>query len=530
MQIIIDDMTTIVYIIIVTRTIVCRIIVVILILTWEDQMTKEQRKVRMEEVKKEWAADQNGIPFESVKRGSQKRYQWRCQTCGHEWPASPYNRIRGDTGCPACSGKVVTSKNALSSVRPDLVEWWDFERNKDLTPGMVSFNSHRKVYFKCPDGHSYKRHVYQMVNTGGCKYCSGQAATEDRNLALSHPDLAKQWHPTKNGNLRPEEYLPGSNKKVWWKCGRGHSWEAQISKRALRGDGCPECHSKISLLQVRVYAELKSVFKTAELGPLVHGYEVDVYLPDYRIGVEIDGYPWHSRRLDADIKKSEELRKKDITLLRLRDCRLPEIRDDQVTFEGVINKGHINDLVRRIGITGTNVDKYLEKNGYANDRLFWKLAAKRSLTDPKNSVAYRFPSVAREWDYEANHPALPTQFDAGGAQVAWWKCAKCGERYDARIAHRTLSDSGCPFCSGRKVTRKNSFAGLHPDALADWDWDRNTVDPYTLTPNSNKVVFWKCPEGHEYSTSPKKKLEGLNRWGKYSGCRKCYRRRGSRKK
>ena len=36
---------------------------------------------------------------------------------------------------------------------------------------------------------------------------------------------------------------PGSGQKVWWICGKGHEWEADISSRN-RGNGCPVCAGK----------------------------------------------------------------------------------------------------------------------------------------------------------------------------------------------------------------------------------------------------------------------------------------------
>ena len=54
------------------------------------------------------------------------------------------------------------------------------------------------------------------------------------------PNIAKEWHPTKNNNLKPEDFVKGSNKKVWWKCIKGHEWEKIIVKRT-QGSNCPHC-------------------------------------------------------------------------------------------------------------------------------------------------------------------------------------------------------------------------------------------------------------------------------------------------
>ena len=49
-----------------------------------------------------------------------------------------------------------------------------------------------------------------------------------------YPLLVLEWHPTKNGGLMPDNYLHGSNKKVWWQCEHGHEWNASIVNR-VRG-------------------------------------------------------------------------------------------------------------------------------------------------------------------------------------------------------------------------------------------------------------------------------------------------------
>ena len=64
-----------------------------------------------------------------------------------------------------------------------------------------------------------------------------------KSLAEVNPALAKEWHPTKNGDLTPMDVFPKSSVIVWWKCSKGHEWEAIISNRARKskGTGCTSC-------------------------------------------------------------------------------------------------------------------------------------------------------------------------------------------------------------------------------------------------------------------------------------------------
>ena len=59
------------------------------------------------------------------------------------------------------------------------------------------------------------------------------------------PEIAKEWHPTKNGSLKSQEFLTGSNKKIWWRCTKGHQYIAPISRRTQKNSsGCPFCKNK----------------------------------------------------------------------------------------------------------------------------------------------------------------------------------------------------------------------------------------------------------------------------------------------
>lgn len=53
----------------------------------------------------------------------------------------------------------------------------------------------------------------------------------ENSLSYLFPDLAKQWHPTKNGLLLSEYLTPESKKRVWWQNRLGHEWQATISGR-----------------------------------------------------------------------------------------------------------------------------------------------------------------------------------------------------------------------------------------------------------------------------------------------------------
>ena len=129
--------------------------------------------------------------------------------------------------------------------REELLDEWDSERNLPLTPESVSYGSKRHVWWRCANGHSWQAAVHTRSGSGtGCPYCNGRRPIPgETDLATRYPDIASQWHPTKNGDLTPSDVLPGSHRLIWWQCEHGHVWRAQVKSR-VSGSGCPVCSNR----------------------------------------------------------------------------------------------------------------------------------------------------------------------------------------------------------------------------------------------------------------------------------------------
>lgn len=109
---------------------------------------------------------------------------------------------------------------------------------------MVSYGSNKTVWWICSKGHEWKAPITHRVRGNGCPICANQQILPGYNDLLSlNSELAKQWHPTKNGTLTPAMVTLKTNKKVWWICEKGHEWQTFVSSRA-NGRGCPICSNK----------------------------------------------------------------------------------------------------------------------------------------------------------------------------------------------------------------------------------------------------------------------------------------------
>lgn len=195
-------------------------------------------------VARQWHPKKNGdLTPKDVKPASRKKVWWQCPE-GHEWQAVVYSRTLNNTGCPYCSGKKAGKDNCLSTLFPKIAKEWHPEKNGSLTPKDVTKGSKKRVWWQCTQGHEWQAPVYDRTNGKGCPYCAHRALGDDNNLAALNPGVAKEWHPTKNRSLKPNDVFPAAGVKVWWRCSHGHEWQATVNSRTTLGTGCPYCSGR----------------------------------------------------------------------------------------------------------------------------------------------------------------------------------------------------------------------------------------------------------------------------------------------
>ena len=201
------------------------------------------------ELLEEWDYSKNKeISPHEVSYGSGKKVWWICKKNSiHKWKAAIYDRISGN-GCPICSGQVLSKgNNDFKTIYPDLAKEWHPTKNGKLTPSDVTYGSGIKVWWLCDKGHEYQANIYNRGSGKKCPYCQNKKVLIGFNdLQTTYPDLAKEWHPTKNGKLTPNDVTYGSEKKVWWLCNCGYEWNTTVNTRTSLKCGCIKCNPPYS--------------------------------------------------------------------------------------------------------------------------------------------------------------------------------------------------------------------------------------------------------------------------------------------
>lgn len=277
------------------------------------------------------------------------------------------------------------------------------------------------------------------------------------SLAEKCPELAAQWHPTKNGTLSADDVFPGSSKKVWWYypyndpiTGKhfDFEWEARIDNRYYLKNGCPFISSQ----------------------ELWTGYN-DLQTKNPKLAQE-----WHPTKNNG-----------------LKPTDVMEWSNKKVWW-------CINYIDER---TGKQVE--LEWEASVNDRSQGKgcpyigTAPKKILVG-FNDLSTTHPKVAAQWDYVKNAPVKPEDIFKGSNKKYHWRREYFDKiknktyvfEWEAAPNHRREDATDCPQLNGKKVHYGfNDLETSFPEIAAQWDYKANyPLTPRDVATNSNKKVAW----------------------------------------
>ena len=280
---------------------------------------------RFPETAAEWHPTRNGdVTPDQVGRASNRRAWWLCRTCGHEWDAiDPKSRQRRRR-LPAMRSAQSRARQRQAQARrltrrevPALAAEWHTERNAPLTPEQVAAKSRRKA----------GGNAQSAAMCGKPEYTAAQAVTDaepaptdsgrstsahaepGQSLAERDPEIAAQWHPSRNGALRASDVTANSGQTVWWLCDRRHEWQAMINNRR-KARGCPKCTLwGTSVEEIRLRHEL-----LAAGVPIDPNHEViheasgrvlqcDMVCSAWNVVIEFDGNRFH--KLPDSVEKDE---------------------------------------------------------------------------------------------------------------------------------------------------------------------------------------------------------------------------------
>lgn len=350
----------------------------------------------------------NPDELKGISYGTMIHYKWKCEKyshCSNTFEARPRDVFRNDTRttkyCSKCKYKervIIHQKNMLKkngSIQSKMPDIINIWcEDNKFTPNELTDNSHERVKLKCP------------------------------NKSAKHPEYEIFVYNIQDTNCY----------------------------------SCPKCSVKTSKAEIRIYSELKSIFKDVKWQQKIEDREADIIIEDLKLVIEVDGFPWHKDKTEKDLLKNSIFEKNGYTVLRIRDTKLGLIACNTV----VCNVSELllidyNKIIEWINIKfKRNICIHTE---WKNIEYYKNLQASVLTVPYDTSVEYLFPESKELWDYEKNYPFIPSNFTPGSHMEVWIKC-KSGHSYQKPIHNifRTVRDKKhilkCPECIKPKYNKR----------------------------------------------------------------------------
>lgn len=182
------------------------------------------KKLTIEEMQK-IAESKGGRCLSKEYVSARTKLKWQCSK-GHVWEAVP-SSIKQGSWCPFCAGMAKLTIEEMKELARS-------RGGKCLSDVYVNANTPLK--WECKEDHIWEAKPNHIKHGHWCPYCAGigkLTIEEMKELAIS-----------RGGECLSDVY-ESCGKKLKWKCGEGHIWEA-TPENIKQGKWCPYCNVYIS--------------------------------------------------------------------------------------------------------------------------------------------------------------------------------------------------------------------------------------------------------------------------------------------
>lgn len=203
----------------------------------------------------------------------------------------------------------------------------EYSNKNSLPASKISAGTRNKAYWKCSKcGYEWSASVEHRANRRqGCPVCSGRVVTDDYNLykwCMDNGDFGKQLieEYSKDNDTDMKNLFPFSSMYIKWECKKcGCRWETKLSHRTRYKTGCPKCSNKVSTSfgeQIIYYILKRELPQFTVLNrEKVNNFEIDIFIPELKLGIEYSGYKYHINKLEHDKEKLGALKNAGYNIL-----------------------------------------------------------------------------------------------------------------------------------------------------------------------------------------------------------------------
>ena len=347
---------------------------------------------------------------------------------------------------------------SFAKAYPEAARQWHYKRNCGFGPEDFSHGSTVRCWFKCPAG---KDHIFQSpLHTvarawkdgswsQACPFCREIKTSITNSLASLYPELVPQWMTRKNG-CNPEDIPLGSRLKAWWKCKKGHTWQAVVSNRTINDAGCPTCNLGTTT-DLSDYPEVLRQFDHKEN----KGVDPHKLYSGRKYHWKCDIDPTHEGWTSGFYRTSKRSRCPSCTNQRGSKTNNLKLTHPEIAKEWDKEK---NGPLKPTMVTANSSQRAFWKckkgpdhewstkiHDHTRDQTRCPFCTFRK-TSITNVITTLAPHLAEDWHPTKNGKATPDKERVHSRTKRWWLCSTCSYEWQAEPDRRYTRSAGCPHC------------------------------------------------------------------------------------
>ena len=349
--------------------------------------------------------------------------------------------------------------NYLKDKYPDIFAQIDIERTLQEYPGLdinkLTCGSGKKIWFFCVKcKKSFKKETrYAIKSHCVCQICNHReistGTTDLETFCKNNSEyryILNEWDYSKNG-ISPKKVFPRSNKKYWFICNEGHSYDCCLNEKIRNKTHCPYCSNHRLMPGFNDFKTWCDNHKEYEYAINNWDYIKNGISPDHVLQGSNNYFYFKCSECGGIYRSS---------LSSLTNC--PYCSHNKLL------KGY-NDL-----------ETWCRKNNRED--------------------------ILKDWDYEKNNIA-PSEIMPGSKLKIYFKCSH-GHIYKMHLFNKTGNMRGCPLCSNRHSIPELSIYEVckkyfDNDSISGFKIDNKEIDIFV--PSINTCVEYDGKRFHESNIS-----------------------------
>lgn len=436
----------------------------------------------------------NDVIIKSIYQSSKHKISCQCRKCGFEWESLPGNLLQGK-GCRRCAGKYQKTHDEFIA------------ELKVKNPNVIALEKYvyadQKIKFQCKVcKYEWEQMPTVLLKGHGCARCAG-------NLKKSHEQFVQELDMLEH-NIRVIGKYSSMNKHIQCECEIcGHIWDA-IPSQLLRGVGCPKCvHTSTSFPEQFICEFFRRVLGNTEIinrDKSAIGMELDIYLPNYKMGIEFGGWYWHKDKFDSDEQKRIKCIEKGIRLINIYEGfpenAVPPFRSDCWCFSKYLSSEKDYGILKQIAmdllalLSKSEIDHSINWEEIINNS--YALSRRKNQEEFLEEIYKTNPKIEILEDFQSVSKKIRT------------RCKICGYEWTPFVSG-LLRGNGCPNCAGMVRKTQDQF-------IAEMEKVNPNIQILGEYINSHTKVECHCKKcNHIWNASPSKLRIG-------KGCPKCGRK------